>query len=176
MKAWVGPWRAKAEYSFERQEEEFSACLTNCALYASLSKLFLICGTLPCLIVIMIWRYPWLQLTSKQTSSEEFGGTPRAFLGAPRLRTTAICFQQTMYGVNFTNILRAAFTRADPKSAKKDSQLKQLFCDFGIYVRKSCSQNVGEIDPWCRHLLILRQHVFRYDRVQFVEGTIRLMS
>ena len=28
---------------------------------------------------------------------------------------------------NFTNNLRAAFTLADPKCAKKDSQLKQLF-------------------------------------------------
>ena len=31
-------------------------------------------------------------------------------------------------GVNFTNVLRAAFTHTDPKSAKKDSQVKQFFC------------------------------------------------
>ena len=34
--------------------------------------------------------------------------------------------------VNFTNVLRAAFALVDPKSAKKDSQNKQLFCAFGI--------------------------------------------
>ena len=40
-------------------------------------------------------------------------------------------------GVNFINIFRAAFTRADSKIAKKDSQVKQLFRAFGIC--KSCS-------------------------------------
>ena len=33
--------------------------------------------------------------------------------------------------VNFTNILQAAFTLADSKSAKKDSQVKQLFALLG---------------------------------------------
>jgi len=39
-------------------------------------------------------------------------------------------------GVNFTNFL-PAFTFADPKKMQKDSQVKQLFCAFGICVRKS---------------------------------------
>ena len=34
-------------------------------------------------------------------------------------------------GVNFNNILGAAFTQADPKIAKKDSQVKQLFALLG---------------------------------------------
>jgi len=41
-------------------------------------------------------------------------------------------------GVDFTNILQAAFTRADPKSAKNYSQVISLFCAFGICARKSC--------------------------------------
>ena len=36
--------------------------------------------------------------------------------------------------VNFTKILRAAFTLPDPNSAKKDSQVKQLFALMGSAV------------------------------------------
>jgi len=38
----------------------------------------------------------------------------------------------TQEGVNFTNILCAAFKQADPRSAKKYSQVIILFCAFGI--------------------------------------------
>ena len=48
----------------------------------------------------------------------------------------------------FTNILRAAFTHADPKSAKKDSQLNQLFALFGSASIKAAHKHVDEIDPW----------------------------
>jgi len=40
--------------------------------------------------------------------------------------------------VNFINFLRATFTCADPKSAKKDSQVVNLFFTFGICAHKSC--------------------------------------
>ena len=49
-------------------------------------------------------------------------------------------------GVNFTNILPAAFTNADPKSAK-DSQLKQLFGLLGSVCVKAACKHVNEIDP-----------------------------
>jgi len=49
-------------------------------------------------------------------------------------------------GVNFTNILRAAFTHADPESAKNTVKLSVFFCTFGIWAGKSCSLNVGKID------------------------------
>ncbi len=49
--------------------------------------------------------------------------------------------------VNFRNIICAAFMREDPMSAKKNSQAVSLFCAFGICERKSCTLNVGEIDP-----------------------------
>jgi len=42
-------------------------------------------------------------------------------------------------GVNFTNVLQAAFTQTDPKSAKKYSQATSLFCALGICGRKSCT-------------------------------------
>ena len=44
-------------------------------------------------------------------------------------------------GVNFTNILRVAFTLGDPKSAKKDNQVMQPF---------ALSGSDEEIDPWCQ--------------------------
>ncbi len=40
-------------------------------------------------------------------------------------------------GVDFTNILRSAFTRADPKSTKKYNSLTVLFYHFGICALKS---------------------------------------
>ena len=49
-------------------------------------------------------------------------------------------------GVNFTNILRAAFTCGDPKSAKRQST-QAAFCTFGIFERKSCREHIDEIDP-----------------------------
>jgi len=48
-------------------------------------------------------------------------------------------------GVNFINILQAAFACADPESAKKELQLDRLFCSFGICAH--LLKNVDEIDP-----------------------------
>jgi len=42
-------------------------------------------------------------------------------------------------GVNFTNVLGAAFALVGPKSAKWHCWLDCLFCAFGIYVLKSCT-------------------------------------
>ena len=51
----------------------------------------------------------------------------------------------TPRSINFTNILLAAFMRADPKSAKKDSQLKQLFALLQSVVIKAVHKHVDEI-------------------------------
>jgi len=51
-------------------------------------------------------------------------------------------------GVNFTNILDAAFMRTDPKSAQKTDVLTVFFCAFGICTCKNFALNVDEIDPW----------------------------
>ena len=48
--------------------------------------------------------------------------------------------------VDFTKILRAAFTHTDPKSAKKDSQLKQLFALLGSAEVKAARKHSDEID------------------------------
>ena len=47
--------------------------------------------------------------------------------------------------------LRTAFTRADPKSAKKDSQVKQLLVLLGSGSIKAAHKHVDEIDP-CYHI------------------------
>ena len=46
-----------------------------------------------------------------------------------------------------TNILRATFKGADPKSAKKDSQVMQLFALLGPSSIKAVHKQVDEIDP-----------------------------
>jgi len=40
-------------------------------------------------------------------------------------------------GVNFINVLRAAFAHSDPKSTKKTDNMTAFFCTFGIFARKS---------------------------------------
>jgi len=55
---------------------------------------------------------------------------------------------RTAPGVNFTNIVLAAFMCADPNTVKKDWQIDCNFCPFGICVHKSCLKNVDEINTW----------------------------
>jgi hypothetical protein len=50
-------------------------------------------------------------------------------------------------GVNFTNILCAAFVRTDSKSAKKYHQTISLFMLLGSEQVKAAFENVCEIDP-----------------------------
>ena len=49
-------------------------------------------------------------------------------------------------GVNFTNILFAAYTRVDPNSGIKDSQVKQLFALLGSVCIKAVHKHIDEID------------------------------
>jgi len=53
-------------------------------------------------------------------------------------------------GVNFTNILRAAFMCADPKSLNKTDSLTVSFVLLGSLRVKAELINVGEIDPRCQ--------------------------
>jgi len=65
-----------------------------------------------------------------------------------RLRCYLSPHQMTITWVDFTNILQAAFTHADPKSVKKTDKLPVFFCAFGIRTHKSCLWNVDEIVTW----------------------------
>ncbi len=70
-------------------------------------------------------------------------------------------------GIDFINMFMSSFYRQrSPKSI-----VSSVFCTFGVWVRKSCLQNVDEIDPWyqfyqcstnsffaCRFTLILIAH------------------
>ena len=60
------------------------------------------------------------------------------------------CNQLCSAGVNFTIILRAAFTRKDPNTAKKGSPVKQLFALSGPGSVKAARKHVDEIDPRMR--------------------------
>jgi len=51
---------------------------------------------------------------------------------------TLVNIKNLKSGVDFINLLWAAFTQTDPKSAKKTLKLS-VFCTFGICVRKSWS-------------------------------------
>ena len=50
-------------------------------------------------------------------------------------------------GVNFTNILRAAFTRADPKSAKKLLELNDFFSLLGSAPVKAAHRMLVKLTP-----------------------------
>ena len=50
-------------------------------------------------------------------------------------------------GVNFTNILQAAFTRADPKSAKKTVKLSSFFALFGSGHIKAARKMLVKLTP-----------------------------
>ena len=63
-------------------------------------------------------------------------------------------------GVNFTDILRAAFTYENPKSAK--SQVKQLFVLLGSARIKASRKLVDEIDP-SRFVHLLPINSFNYS-------------
>ena len=51
------------------------------------------------------------------------------------------------YGVDFTNVLQAAFSRADPQKHQKASQVKKLFALSESACVKAACKHVDEIDP-----------------------------
>jgi len=57
-------------------------------------------------------------------------------------------------GVNFTNILRAAFALKDPKSTKRHWWLDCHFALLGSLPVKAFRKHVGEIEPWYLQLRI----------------------
>ena len=53
----------------------------------------------------------------------------------------------TKPGVNFTNVLRAAFTRADPKSAKKTVKLSSFIVLLGSARVKAACRTLVKLTP-----------------------------
>jgi len=64
--------------------------------------------------------------------------TPKKQHESSGAKADYIMLVKLTFKVNFTNILRTAFTLADPKSAKKYLQLDSIFCTFGICAHKRC--------------------------------------
>ena len=64
-------------------------------------------------------------------------------------------------GVNFTNILRAAFTCADPESTIKLLNLTVFFALLGSAQVKAACKHVDEIDPrflpWIKSVINVSQ-------------------
>ena len=50
-------------------------------------------------------------------------------------------------GFNFTNVLRAAFTRANPKSAKKTVKLSSFFALLGSTSAKAAHRTLVKLTP-----------------------------
>jgi len=53
-----------------------------------------------------------------------------------------------LFGVDFTNVLRSAFAREDPKSAKKTLGTRLSFALWGSASIKAAHKHVSEIDLW----------------------------
>jgi len=75
-------------------------------------------------------------------------------------------------GVYFTNILRAAFTRADPKSAKR----RWLYCNFGLLgaarVKAACKMWVKST-PGVSFIRILRAGFLPADKCFSLEQGVK---
>jgi len=62
--------------------------------------------------------------------------------------------------VHFINMLWAAFTSADPESAKKTDNLTVFFALFGSACVKALCKHVDEIDYRCRYSITFRASFF----------------
>jgi len=67
--------------------------------------------------------------------------------------------------VYFTNILRIAFTRTEPKSVKNTVKSSIFFCTFGICTSKSSVKNAGEIDPWNQETILVQIFFFYFAQL-----------
>ena len=69
---------------------------------------------------------------------------------------------QRRSGVNFTNVLRAAFALVDPKSAKKTVKLSSFFALLGSTSVKAARRTLVKLNPdelLCRKANIFLQRV-----------------
>ena len=98
-------------------------------------------------------RYISIFLTTKYLSSDWFLGC-RSFVALFANVKTIKVFLKTfskslVASVNFINVFMRSFYAHRSQKLKKPAVLDCLFCTFGIFARKSCAYNVGEIDTRC---------------------------
>ena len=68
---------------------------------------------------------------------------------------------RTWPGVDFTIILRAAFTQANPKSAKKTVRSSSFFALLGSVSLKAVHKHIDEIDPRLHQMdILLKRKLF----------------
>jgi len=75
-------------------------------------------------------------------------------------------------GVNFTNIIRAAFALEDPKRAKRHWWHECLFVLLWSSRIKASSKHVVEIDPRFRILTLEQERPFPVAQIELVDKFI----
>ena len=90
-------------------------------------------------------RYVELQRLISSISPTFYVHSFEAFKGSSSV--SRFTFNFLAHGVNFTNVLRAAFTRADPKSAKKTVKLSSFFALLGSASVKAARRTLVKLNP-----------------------------
>ncbi len=82
-------------------------------------------------------------------------------------------------GLNIINVLRTAFTPADPKNIKKTVKLSIFFTHLGSTSVKTARKTVGEIDTWkkfCGRLFYYNFSFLNYiSRYHEIEAILELI-
>jgi len=103
----------------ERTNDSFSYCCFRCQFHQNYTHAF---------FVQMLFRRIFLVTCKQKKLLKQCSYVKRARFTLMKLTA----------GVNFMNVLQAAFVHKDPKSAKRTGKLTVFFCAFRICVHKSC--------------------------------------
>jgi len=87
----------------------------------------------------------WIRNSQNRISQQSFHIFPHSSKALPLFPLTMKASAQAWF--DFTSVLWAPFTRADPKSAKRHWWLDCLFACLGSEHVKALRKHVGEIDP-----------------------------
>ena len=88
------------------------------------------------------WNF-WQNSTTKTL----FATTTRGSNARQQVCQHSFAFSKFSLGVNFTNVLRAAFTLTDPKSAKKLLNLTVFFALLGSTIAKAAHRTLVKLTP-----------------------------
>jgi len=64
-------------------------------------------------------------------------------------------------GANFTNVLQAAFVKADPKSSKKTENLAVFFAHLGSARAKAACRTLMKLTPKVHKHLLFLSHILK---------------